>query len=579
LNTHARDVTRERSNSYSVETVTEAMLVLLKRRGVDYLYINSGTDSAPLVEAYARLGESRLDFPTAVVSPHENLAVGMAHGYTMITGKPQAVMVHVSVGTANAVCALMNAARENIPIIFTAGRTPLFEKGKHGSRNGYIHWGQEMYDQAGMVREIVKWDYELRDGINVEQVIDRAISISTSEPRGPIYLTMPREILAQKYTDLHIEQDDISGVTEPAPDPVAVDALAQAIAQAKCPVFASVAAGRNPDVAAPLGALAEKFGIGVAEAGARYVTLPSSHPMHVGYNLQNLFPEIDLLVVLEGDVPWIPAVGEPKSTTKIVHVGVDPLFSDIPIRSFRADRSILSSVGKLLGPLSAALERATAGKDAETQARKAHIRKLSDARRARAAETREKAKGGARITKTWMNACLNEAKPKDAIIVNEYWVQRELVDFEQTGTYFSLGSAGGLGWALPAALGAAQASPDRLVIATVGDGAYMFANPTACHLAAAAQELPHLTILCNNGHWGAVEGAARGLNPTGHASKHHPAPLSDLSPSPAFEKYVEASGGYGEIVTDPADLPNAIKRAIKVVQTERRQALLNVICE
>lgn len=146
--------------SAKAESVGEQFLALLKQKGIDYLFINSGTDSAPLAEAYARQPISGLEFPKPIVATHENLAVGMAHGYTMVSGKAQAVMVHVSVGAANAVCAVMNARRDEIPMLFIAGRTPLYEKGAFGARSGAIHWAQEMYDQGGMLRELVKWDYE-----------------------------------------------------------------------------------------------------------------------------------------------------------------------------------------------------------------------------------------------------------------------------------------------------------------------------------------------------------------------------------------------------------------------------------
>src|SRR5262249_55788086 len=135
------------------QSVAEHYLAHLKRRGIDYLYVNAGTDFPSLVEAYARAPESHLALPQPIIVAHENAAMGMAHGYYMVTGRPQAVMVHVSVGTANAVNGLMNAARDNVPILFTAGRTPLFEEGRFGARSSYIHWAQEMRDQAGMVRE------------------------------------------------------------------------------------------------------------------------------------------------------------------------------------------------------------------------------------------------------------------------------------------------------------------------------------------------------------------------------------------------------------------------------------------
>ena len=123
--------------------------------------------------------------PRPILATHENLAVAMAHGYGMVSRRIPAVMVHVSVGTANMICAAMNAARENVAILLTAGRSPLTETGLLGSRDGYIHWAQEMYDQAGMIREIVKWDYELRNGEQLATVVDRALAIAATRAARP----------------------------------------------------------------------------------------------------------------------------------------------------------------------------------------------------------------------------------------------------------------------------------------------------------------------------------------------------------------------------------------------------------
>ena len=133
--------------------------------------------------------------PTPLVIPHENLAVAMAHGAYAMTGRPQAVMLHVNVGTANAINNIINLNRDNIPLILAAGRTPITEKGKFGGRNRYIHWGQEMFDQGGMLREAVKWDYELRVPEQITDVVSRAYEITMSSPRGPVYLSLPREPL------------------------------------------------------------------------------------------------------------------------------------------------------------------------------------------------------------------------------------------------------------------------------------------------------------------------------------------------------------------------------------------------
>src|ERR1700676_5641908 len=180
-----------------VDSVAESYLALLAERGVEYLFANAGTDFAPIVEAYAKAAHTGLAAPKPLVATHENLAMSMAHGYAIASGKVPAVMVHVSVGTANAICGVFNAAREYVPILFTAGRSPLTEEGLLGARDTYIHWAQEMFDQAGMLREIVKWDYELRNGTQLETVIDRALSLATSPPEGPVYLSLPREVLAE----------------------------------------------------------------------------------------------------------------------------------------------------------------------------------------------------------------------------------------------------------------------------------------------------------------------------------------------------------------------------------------------
>src|SRR3954449_1360494 len=179
--------------SRSRETVASAYLALLARRGVEVLFGNGGTDFAPIIEAYAEAAQTGAPVPRPILATHENLAVTMAHGYAMISRKIPAVMVHVSVGTANMVCPAMNAARENVAILLSAGRSPLTESGIFGGRDGYIHWAQEMYDQAGMIREFVKWDYELRNAEQLETVVDRALASAEGEPPGPVSPRLPHQ--------------------------------------------------------------------------------------------------------------------------------------------------------------------------------------------------------------------------------------------------------------------------------------------------------------------------------------------------------------------------------------------------
>src|ERR1700741_64554 len=107
----------------------ESFLCRLAERGIEYVFANAGTDFAPIIEALSRNPGSNRKYPRFIPVPHENVAVAMAHGYYRVSGKPAVVMVHVTAGTANAICGVMNASRDNAPILLGAGRTPLTETG------------------------------------------------------------------------------------------------------------------------------------------------------------------------------------------------------------------------------------------------------------------------------------------------------------------------------------------------------------------------------------------------------------------------------------------------------------------
>src|SRR2546421_1455097 len=121
----ARGTTRETMKKVAIESTAEAYLELLAARGVEYLFANAGTDFAPLIEAYAKRFATGQALPRPVTVPHEVPAVAMAHGFAMVTGRPQAGMGHVIVGAANATGGLINAAPAGGPMLFTAGRNPL----------------------------------------------------------------------------------------------------------------------------------------------------------------------------------------------------------------------------------------------------------------------------------------------------------------------------------------------------------------------------------------------------------------------------------------------------------------------
>jgi acetolactate synthase-1/2/3 large subunit len=561
-------------------TTADAYLALLADRGVDYLFANAGTDFAPLIEALAKAELNGTPVPKPVTVPHENVAIHMALGYYLKTGKPQLVMVHVNVGTANAVAGIMNAWRGNIPVLMTAGRTPYAEEGgATGQRTGEIHWPQEMRDQRAIVREITKWDYELPNAHVLETTVDRAINIAMAEPKGPIYLTLPREVLAAPLSNfIYTSPSRHATPSVPYPDPAAIDRAADMIARAERPVIVTANAGRDEDDVAKLAALAECFAIPVTQRKPRYMALPTDHPMHLGYEPDPVLANADLIIVAECDVPWIPGKKAPPRDAKVIHIGVDPLFSSYPIRGFTCDLAISGVLAGTLPALTEALmSRQGAARD-RIEARRKRVAGERAAQREKWAAVLAKAKDATPMHPAWITHCLNEVKGQDAIVVKESPLTWEHLSFSQPGTFFSIAAAGALGWGLGTSLGLKAACRDKLVICTCGDGAYMFGNPVPAHYVSAAENLPILTVVFNNQMWGAVKRNTREVYPEGFAAKSNREPLTYFDPALKFEKAVEVAGGHGEQVANPADLPEAIERALKVVKDEKRQALLNVIC-
>jgi len=560
------------------DSVATAYLATLADRGVDHLFGNAGTDFAPLLEAYAQGTQGGTAMPRPIIATHENLAVTMAHGYAMVSGRIPAVMVHVSVGTANMICGAMNAARENVAILLTAGRSPITETGLPGSRDGYIHWAQEMYDQSGMIREIVKWDYELRNGQQLATVVDRALAIAGSEPCGPVYLTLPREVLAAPMPGPAAPAPRrLQAAAPAAPDPAAISAAADMLAEAENPLIVTSNAGRDPSAFTAIAHLAERCGIPVVQHKPRYLSIASSHPMNLGYDPHRLIGESDVILALETDVPWIPSQAEPAPNCKVIQAGFDPLFSHIPIRGFACDLGLTGAPAAIVAALTEAVSaRQSAAllgrRRAWVEARRAVLHGEWDA-------AREATAGRMPIDLVWLSHCLNGAKDPDTIVINEYSLALEHCRFERAECFFGASSASGLGWGAGAALGAKLAAPERPVVAVLGDGAFMFSNPLAVHHAARLHDLPVLFIIVNNSMWNAVRQSTLAMYPHGRAAQSNDAPFMRLEELPPFEQICAAAGGYGERVEDPAALPDAMARALSVVTGERRHALLNVICQ
>jgi len=557
-------------------SVADGYLSLLSANGVDYFFGNAGTDFAPIVEAFAKAAATGAKAPKPVIVPHEAVAVAMAHGYYQISGRAQAVMVHVQVGTANAICNIINAADQKVPILMTAGRNPIHESGPAGARNRVIHWAQEMYDQAGMLRMHVKWDYELRTALQLRTVVDRAFQMAMSEPRGPVYMSLPREVIAGP---LGSAPDHAPSRLRPAPasspNPGEIEHAAALIAASENPLIVTADVGRYPASVAALEAFATRFAIPVVQHHPRFHNIDFNHPMYFGAMPGELLKQADLVIAAECDVPWLPSLEQPQDGAKVLHLALDPVFGREPIRSFPADALLTGTAEHALPQLAAALDRKVdAGR---IDARRARLAERQSVFRKEIDAKLEKAKTRRPIDPGYATRLIAEKCGQDAIYVAESAFEPDHARLSRPGSFFRLTAAGGLGWALGAALGTKLAAPERLVVACVGDGAYIFNNPLAAHYVSQAENLPILMVIFNNGGWESVRRANRSMYPDGLAVNANRQPLSDFTVDSAFEKVVEANGGFGLRVDDPVELAAAIDKALHAVRVEKRQALLNVI--
>jgi acetolactate synthase I/II/III large subunit len=571
--------------SIPVSSGAEAFLAQVRALGtVRYLFANTGTDHGPIIEALAKTAKEDPNDIQPIVVPHEIAAVSMAHGYYNVTQKPQMVLVHTLPGTANALGGIINAHSSNVPVFLLAGRTPITEGELRGGKSQNIHWRQESRDQGSLVREFVKWDYELRTNRNLPAVISRAYKIAMSEPRGPVYLTLPREWLAESMESTQVLAGPLTPASKAQADSESLDRIAELLLGAENPLIVTKYLGRNPDAVSHLVELAQLLSIPVVQ-NLNHVNFPTDHPLYVGTQILNYAKDADVLFFIDIDVPWEPPSRSVlRADAKIIHLERDPLFTSIPGWGFPADLPVTGCSEISLPALNSIIKTkldAGAASKAKLDERRKKIAAEHDAMIREVEASIAAAKNQSPISPLWLSKCIGDAMDERTIILNETVTSRlaEVITLNRPGSLFSTPPAGHLGWALGAAIGAKLGTPDATVIAAVGDGSYMFCAPTACHFTAQKYRIPFLTVVYNNQAWNATITAARGLYPEGVAQRTRNFPGCDLSPSPNFELTAQACGAYAARVEEPAELPDALDRALKAVKEDRRQALLNVICK
>jgi acetolactate synthase I/II/III large subunit len=555
----------------------EAILHAFHLLGVDYIISSPGSEWAPVWEALARRQLNNNAGPTYIDCWHETLAVGMALGYTGITQRPQAVLLHAGAGLLQGTVGIHAAYIGEVPMIVLSG-----EALTYGERTGVdpgSQWYRNLSIVGGphrLVEPIVKWANQVTSPETLHESIIRAWEMSQRPQKGPVYLNVPVETMLAGWTPPSRER---RVPTPPRVQPLSADVevVADLLRSAQNPVILTESVGRSIEGFNALRELAELYGIPVFESRASVnANFPKNHPLHAGFNIEQHLDGVDVALLVNCRAPWYPPSKRPPNAA-IVAIADNPLKEHMVYQSLQADNYLEGDVALSLSSVAAALRERKPDSDAiAARADKWKARHKESNKQLRARE--QSAKTKTPIDPVWLCAALRETMPHDVIYLDETITHSSLVQqhvpWQDAQGYFYV--QGGLGQGFGVALGVKLAQPSRPVVLLVGDGGLLY-NPMIQGLGAArAYGLPVLIVVFSNNAYASMKVNHLRFYPKGAAVQTDTFHGVNLKGSPDFAKFAEEFDGYGERVTDPADLTAALRRGLAAVEAGKT-AIINVI--
>ena len=547
--------------------------------GIEYLFFNSGSDVMFYQEAVAKAEARRRPAPRLVTVPHETVALNAAVGYAMVTGRPAATAVHTDAGVLNYGVALHAASSGEHPVLITAGGAPHAYPGTaRGARDRPVYWVQERRDQREIVRSYVKWDWRLEMQDNAGLVVSRAIQVARSAPRGPVFLSIPREVgMAPAGGGRFPSVEQLGVPSPPGPDPRAIEALADLLLGAERPVIVAGRSGKDPATVPALVRVAETAGLWVTEAGWRdRFNFPPDHPL---FETGPSLADADVLLLFDRRMPaWVPGdPNTPSPNCAIAWLSLDPITLEVPVWEFPGRLRIASDPGLGLDALARAIEdRLTPARRERARARleagAARQRALAEERARRAQSLRTAVPIDSRWVAHEIGALLDNAVLLEETISGAAPL-RDYVRPSRPGSWFNHGGSAG-GWASGAAVGMKLADPPRDVVLVSGDGFYMYGSASAALWTAAHAGAPYLAVVLVNGRYTTGHARLRDYYPDSYAAAAG-YPGGVFEPVPDFAAEARAAGAHGEAVADPAEVGPALRRGLAATR-EGRAAVVTV---
>ncbi|THV49638.1 hypothetical protein BGAL_0186g00270 [Botrytis galanthina] len=518
-------------------TASDAFFEALSEFGIQACFVNLGSDHPSPIESMLKgQKEKRKNFPTIYTCPNEMVALSMADGWARATGRVQAVIIHVDVGTQ-----ALGAAMP--PVLIFAGLCPYIEDDElPGSRTEYQHWLQDAPDQKALVRQYCRYVGEFRTGSTVKKTVARALQFAMSDPKGPVYLAGAREVMAETVQPQKFDAGQYGPIGPSALPQSAVDKISEALLNAKSPLIITGYSGRNHACPAELVRLADMIpGLQVSDTGGCDMCFPASHPAYLGFRLSfdKSATEADVIFVLDCDVPWIPSRNRPREDAIIYRVDVDPLNSTIGVYLTTSELA----KENLADEESAKRHKAVAKK---YQERMESIAKLATL------------PSDGSLDIHYVGAALKSAAPRDTVFVVEAatcaMALSGQLQVEIPGSWINSAGAG-LGWS---------------------GGAV----PGSVYWTASRYGIPVLTIVLNNRGWNAPRQSHRLVHPTGlGATASNKDMHISLDPYPDYSGIAKAAAGddFGSLqgslfaakVSTTMELSDVLSKAVKEVQNGR----------
>ena len=553
----------------------EAILESLRNLGVDFVMSSPGSEWGPVWEALARQAVEGRDGPTYLGCWHETLAVNLAVGYTAVTGRMQVVLLHAGAGLLQGSLGIRGALSHGTPMVVMSseslsfGEVPDLDAGSHWLSNLSVVGGPNR-----LMESMVKWCDHVRGPEVLYQTVVRAGELAQRTPSGPTYLNVPIDTMLHDWTPPG-KMQPVPAFSKPRAADADIERVAKMLVDSKNPVITTEAAGRNGEAFEALVGLAESLAIPVVETGVPlYANFPKDHPLHQGFSIKPFLQDADVVLAVRNPMPWYPSSNYPPNATVVV-IDESPHRDQMVYQNLKADQYLEGDSAAAMRLLTEAI--GAAGVDrGSVEKRRERLAAAHAKRRKECQAVEAEARTKSPIDTAWVCATLRDALPNNTIVVDESttqkaWIQRHM-HWNLPQSYFRVPS--GLGQGLGMALGVKLASPDRPVVATFGDGGFLY-NPVVQGLGLAAEaKLPILVVIFNNKGYLGMKRSHLDSYPDGAAAEKdlfYGATISGFD----YAELAGPIGGYGRRVADPEELPEAFGEALAAV-TDGRFAILNI---